>query len=631
MAEVKRRSFDLNSGGGLTDLLQAARKSTLDPTSYAQFRDLVLKHAQLKGSDLELKKKIESIASSLVFPSENLDVASSQNSNIGLSQKGGSGAAALRPASHGRRTLPSFAARPASPRVVEIKKEVRKIHAVPEISIPDKAQVPPPAEIRKEVPVEEVIEKEVQVEIPPPPPGNIPQEETAELRTVEEYKTRILEIKRRVNNLVGNPATLMDHGNTVGRDYMTALLGALKATSPGSTQNIDEAMTALESAFEKIIHREDPSGRENSKASQVIEKEEPIPAPEPEIVSETPSEAVPVEEIQGDSEEEGNEEVLSEPEEVIEENREDAEPSIPEVSLADFSANIVPQEEEIEEIPKPEDAFSLPFIETDEEEEVSENVSEEEAENAASVPEDREEETDEADSVANEGEGEDAAPLLDESDIEIVDEQAALAAKETIAALRAQLAQQDNEIAAMPAGEALMSIPETGGEPAAPPPARPHRKLPSILDMAEGDIPGRQEPTVPSQPPQQEGRSDLRSLTERPATLASQAELFSPEVTNILKHILHDWNIFASSGLFGMGPSGFEHPLYEKISTLSMGEVLSGRFENANMKIVHIIKDYVDAWRHEQGVAYNPSETFEHYLRRVAERIRRRQNVTEKV
>jgi hypothetical protein len=56
-----------------------------------------------------------------------------------------------------------------------------------------------------------------------------------------------------------------------------------------------------------------------------------------------------------------------------------------------------------------------------------------------------------------------------------------------------------------------------------------------------------------------------------------------------------------------------------------MGEVLSGRYDGADMKIVHAIKDYVDAWRHEQGIAYNPKETFEHYLRRVSLRIMKRQ------
>jgi hypothetical protein len=97
------------------------------------------------------------------------------------------------------------------------------------------------------------------------------------------------------------------------------------------------------------------------------------------------------------------------------------------------------------------------------------------------------------------------------------------------------------------------------------------------------------------------------------------------EITLALAELLHEWKIFEASGLFGLGPSGIEHPLYIKLSRLQMGEVLSGRFDDADMKIVHAIKDYVDAWRHEQGIAYNPNETFEHYLRRVTQRILKRQ------
>jgi hypothetical protein len=105
-----------------------------------------------------------------------------------------------------------------------------------------------------------------------------------------------------------------------------------------------------------------------------------------------------------------------------------------------------------------------------------------------------------------------------------------------------------------------------------------------------------------------------------------QSELMSPDVTMALGKLLHEWKIFASSGLFGMGPGGIEHPLYIKLARLSMAEIITGRYEEADMKVVHAIKDYVDAWRHEQGIAYSPSETFEHYLRRVAQRILNRQS-----
>jgi hypothetical protein len=78
--------------------------------------------------------------------------------------------------------------------------------------------------------------------------------------------------------------------------------------------------------------------------------------------------------------------------------------------------------------------------------------------------------------------------------------------------------------------------------------------------------------------------------------------------------------------MFGMGPGGREHPLYRKLSTLTMAAILGGRWEKSSMEERQSIKDYVNAWRHEQGISYNPSETFEQYLRRVVSRIIKRQN-----
>jgi hypothetical protein len=118
---------------------------------------------------------------------------------------------------------------------------------------------------------------------------------------------------------------------------------------------------------------------------------------------------------------------------------------------------------------------------------------------------------------------------------------------------------------------------------------------------------------------------NLAPTSELSKIASRQSELVSSEVTEALSQLLHQWKIFASSGLFGLGAGGFEHPLYLKLSRLSMGEVIAGRYENAHPETTRTIKDYVDAWRHEQGVAYNPTETFEHYLRRVILRIIKRQ------
>jgi hypothetical protein len=109
--------------------------------------------------------------------------------------------------------------------------------------------------------------------------------------------------------------------------------------------------------------------------------------------------------------------------------------------------------------------------------------------------------------------------------------------------------------------------------------------------------------------------------------MVKQTELSTPQITTMLNKLLHEWSIFGGSGLFGMGPGGAEHPLFKQLSVLSMGEVVAGRWNNADPKVIKIIKQYVDAWRHEQGIIFTPNETFEHYLRRVVQRIVKRQSI----
>jgi broad specificity phosphatase PhoE len=49
--------------------------------------------------------------------------------------------------------------------------------------------------------------------------------------------------------------------------------------------------------------------------------------------------------------------------------------------------------------------------------------------------------------------------------------------------------------------------------------------------------------------------------------------------------------------------------------------LLAGRFEGATQEIKQSITDYMNGWRYEQGIIYEPGETFEHYLRRVIRHI----------
>ncbi len=63
------------------------------------------------------------------------------------------------------------------------------------------------------------------------------------------YLDRIREIKSAVNSKVGNPVNLVDINNEVGREYMNALLEAMKRLSGGAAGQIDVAMERLETAY----------------------------------------------------------------------------------------------------------------------------------------------------------------------------------------------------------------------------------------------------------------------------------------------------------------------------------------------------------------------------------------------
>lgn len=113
---------------------------------------------------------------------------------------------------------------------------------------------------------------------------------------------RIKEIKHEVNEMVGNPVNLIDVHNEVGREYMNALLDAMKKSAGGAGGELETAMKRLEAAFVAVqetmgAHTRpqdqlDPSPVEKHE-STVSKEETPQvkPAPEPSPVA--PSASTP--------------------------------------------------------------------------------------------------------------------------------------------------------------------------------------------------------------------------------------------------------------------------------------------------------------------------------------------------
>jgi hypothetical protein len=558
MAEEKPRSFDLKSWQGLTEVLKAARESRLEPTALAEFRNDVVRYAQLKGTDPELKKKIDTVINRFTHVAE--PVAKEEVVRAPKPEIPPQPVRVSVTPSQGRRVTPQFATTYTADTT---PKEVPLTKVVVEASIPEpmveelashEAVVQEPAPF-----VEPKVEEPVIEAAPVPAPAEekpAPAQE-ASLRSIEEHRARIMEIKRRVISLVGNPISIVDHGNTIGRTYMKALLNSLKATSPGSPMDVEDAMADLENAFASIMEYS-AHPHDETTAPTVTAIPESIPEPEvPEVTEE---------EVDVDVAPSAEPVAVEEPQ-ILESTITEPAPQIPE----EIERAVPPTAETVavaEEAPEPEPTIPPPLTLTPEE--------------AAKWSE----------------EGGDAD-------------------------LKTQIETLKEELKAHEVGVRSGAV---------------HTKrpiIPSLVDL-EGGTDSYIEEISPSHDEVHKTDDDelsTKSLTQSPLsnttgiTLGTpQTELIAPAVTAVLGEILHEWSIFSSSGLFGMGPSGFEHPLYLKISHLPMGEVLSGRFEGGDMKLVHVIKDYVDAWRHEQGVAYNPTETFEHYLRRVAQRILKRQN-----
>lgn len=97
------------------------------------------------------------------------------------------------------------------------------------------------------------------VEAPAPAPEvSTPVVETPGSSVVEgqDYLLRIREIKALVNEKVGNPVNLVDINNEVGREYMGALLDAMKKLNSGSSamsamKRLEEAYVAVEAALKQ--------------------------------------------------------------------------------------------------------------------------------------------------------------------------------------------------------------------------------------------------------------------------------------------------------------------------------------------------------------------------------------------
>lgn len=327
---------------------------------------------------------------------------------------------------------------------------------------------------------------------------------------------RIRQIKREVNQKVGNPINLIDADNAIGREYMDALLHAMKSVNGGTQEDTQQAMQRLEAAFAQV---------QSMDLSAINRHDEP----EPEEVK--PQEAVSERKLNVQS-------------------RDDNTPPAQSASAA------------VESAMPPDPAQHTPV------------------QSGENPPVEKE------------------LPVSD--------------------------------------------TPASPEVPVSPPPA-PSEALEAEPTPPVHQTPEPHKPEVPSQPDSPQSQEGLHSVAKertlqqlmqqnrvkqvqddkkKEEEMRAQTDpLMLPEVTSGLQQLLSEWSLFKSSGLFGMGPSGADHPLYKRLAPLTMAAVIAGRFEGASPQIKQSITDYMNGWRYEEGIVHEHTETFEHYLRRVIKRI----------
>jgi hypothetical protein len=272
-------SFDLDSKEGVMQVLAAVRASDLDAAARNDLRDLVFLYSN-GGKEPTVRRALEQKIQlhKLVPPPPKVTAQPLPP-----------------PPTIGKfRSAPTFSV--PTPVVVEKAKEPEASFAAnpvwkrpePVASEPVPEQTPTPTQTPVTVPTPEPVTPVVDVPpfvvpdpvvestpvVPPPPPSPAPAAASAPGGDNDIYLARIREIKALVNEKVGNPVNLVDINNEVGREYMAALLDAMKKLNGGTSAA--SAMKRLENAYAAV----EETLKNRGNVAPVIEPLMPTSAPQ---------------------------------------------------------------------------------------------------------------------------------------------------------------------------------------------------------------------------------------------------------------------------------------------------------------------------------------------------------------
>lgn len=279
-----KRKLDIKSESDALTLLQLVRGSTLDTTSKDEIRDLVFSLRTTFDTETlaTLAVHVAPLAVELEGVAETVDSADTPDatavapsapdqptpSTVAPTPQPAQAASGF-PA---RRPTPQFGAQPKPPAPPTTDSPV----AFEDTAVSAEAESTASQESSKDNHTQETIPAtpEVGAADTNPSAPEAPVNATS-------IKARIDEIKHDINTKVGNPVNLIDATNEAGREYMNALLEAMKAAGGGS--NAAAALQRLEAAYQAVtVALEQTTPTKTDATPTPSELDTPVPEPAPE-------------------------------------------------------------------------------------------------------------------------------------------------------------------------------------------------------------------------------------------------------------------------------------------------------------------------------------------------------------
>lgn len=311
---IKTRSFDVSKEGDLLQLLNFIRQSSLPEETKVEMQHAVLDYTTSQEKNLlaSVGEHLKSQSAFLIdngLPLYEDAEALKKPAAVNAAQKaGGSSLGVSRPKpSFGKGSVaPAPAPQPAKSAGQFTPDSVTS--AAPDM--PDASEAPAPAKEKEAAPATQPSDAPPEVKSEktiPPDPSQTPASQSVPAEPAPttanqrpDPLTRIKEIKRDINQKVGNPVNLIDVDNEVGREYMNSLLNAMKVLNGGTTDEVVLAMDRLEAAFvqakESIASSETAtpdSAPTAPPAEKAVKDEVSTPVKESPTVPETPAASAP--------------------------------------------------------------------------------------------------------------------------------------------------------------------------------------------------------------------------------------------------------------------------------------------------------------------------------------------------